>query len=201
MPDFSHFPRHRLDALVDAVLAITMTLLVLELRLPEAEGAGLLAGLDALEPKLISWVVSFLILAFFWSAHTRAFQRVERIDNRLFWLVTPWLLATSFVPFTSSLIGEHNELPESHAIYATNLIAVQAVLILRNLYLHAHPELLGEGGAHPSQVGWAGVAVVVLCALGSVVWAYRFGPNYASLAYVLIWPLSMAARRLGGAKA
>jgi len=62
-------PAHRLDAMVDAVLAITMTLLVLELRLPDLATPDLLGAVLELQPKFASWVLSFLLLAAFAAWH------------------------------------------------------------------------------------------------------------------------------------
>lgn len=195
----STFNRHRLDGLVDAVLAITMTLLVLELRLPEDLHGDLFAALDDLQPKIISWVVSFLILALCWKGHTRAFHRVATVDNRLFWLVALWLLFTSVVPFTCSLIGEHNELFASHVIYAVNIILIELAVILRNLHLKRHPELLADGTCPWGRVDWVSVGSVTAAALVSVALA-AFIPEYASIAYALISPLMAIGHRLAPAE-
>jgi uncharacterized membrane protein len=194
--DFSTFPRHRIDGLVDAVLAITLTLLVLELRLPEEIGENLFGTIYDLRPQFISWIVSFLILALCWNGHVRAFQHVEKIDGGLFWLVVLWLLLTSVVPFSSSLIGEHNDLFQSHVIYAANIIAIEAAVILRNLHLRRHPELLPGQIDEWHRLGWMGAGIVTVCALATVALA-AVRPDYASIAYVLIWPLTVIARRAG----
>lgn len=193
------FNRHRLDGLVDAVLAITMTLLVLELALPDDLHGNLLGALDELQPKIISWVVSFLILALCWLGHTRAFHRVAQIDSRLFWLVALWLLFTSVIPFTSALIGEHNELFTSHVIYAANIILIEVAVILRNLYLKRHPELLTEPGEAWGGVDWVAAGAITLAALASVTLA-AFTPEWASIAYALNAPFARIGRRLFGAR-
>ncbi len=194
MTDTDFIPRHRLDALVDAVLAITMTLLVLELRVPEEIHGNLFGALNELTPKIVSWVVSFLILAICWYSHVVNFRAIEHISARLFWLVTLWLMVTSIIPFTSALIGEHGELPQSHIVYAANIIAIQAVVVLRNVYLRRHPQLFKDGKATGHPIGSIRAVAITLAALASVALGY-WASDYASLAYLAIGPFSAIMRR------
>jgi uncharacterized membrane protein len=193
-PDF--IPRHRIDALVDAVLAITMTLLVLELRLPEQIQGDVFGAINELTPQIVAWVVSFLILAVCWHGHVVNFRAIEHIDARLFWLVTLWLLVTSVIPFSSSLIGVHNELAQSHIVYAINIIAIQAAVVLRNLYLRRHPGLFRDGTAEGHSIGWMRALAVSLAAAGSVAVACYWTTDYASVAYLAIGPIGAILRRL-----
>jgi uncharacterized membrane protein len=195
MPAPSQLPRNRLDALVDGILAITMTLLVFGLRLPDDIHGDLFGALGELRPKIVSWVVSFLILALCWQRHVTDFRQVGHIDGRLFRLVVLWLLVTSVVPFTTTLIGEHDELLQSHIVYAVNITAIQLVAVLRDLHLRAHPELFVDGKAEGHEVGWRPALIIGLSALASVALAF-VRPTEASLAYLLIWPLTLLANRL-----
>ncbi|UVK46266.1 DUF1211 domain-containing protein [Mesorhizobium sp. AR07] len=195
MPKPSYLPRNRLDALVDGILAITMTLLVFGLRLPDDIHGNLFGALGELRPKIVSWVVSFLILALCWQRHVSDFRNVGHIDGRLFRLVVLWLLVTSVVPFTTTLIGEHDELLQSHIVYAVNIVAIQLVAVLRDLHLKALPALFLDGKAEGHEVGWRPALIIGLSALASIALAF-VRPTYASLAYLLIWPLTLLANRL-----
>ncbi len=197
-PDF--IPRHRIDALVDAVLAITMTLLVLELRVPEVMQGDVFGAIGELTPQIVAWVVSFLILAVCWHGHVVNFRAIEHIDARLFWLVTLWLLVTSVIPFSSSLIGVHNELAQSHIIYAINIIAIQAAVVLRNLYLRRHPGLFRDGTAEGHPIGWMRALAVSLAAAASVAVACYWTTDYASVAYLAIGPIGAILRRINPRK-
>ena len=77
--------KHRLDALTDGIFAVAMTLLVIELKLPEGFQAHrslqLLQVLIVLIPKFIGWVISFFVLAFFWWGQSRALQYAKRVDG------------------------------------------------------------------------------------------------------------------------
>lgn len=189
--------KHRLDALVDAVLAITMTLLVLELRLPESGGGNLFAAIDELTPKIISWVVSFLILAQFWRGQMQATKGLEEIDAPLFHIMVIWLLLTSVIPFSSSLIGEHNGNPQSHVLYAVNLILIEAVVAIRNIYLKRHAALFADRDTSKAKLDFSATIAITLAALASVAAAYLIEPDYSSVAYALILPINWVLERLG----
>jgi uncharacterized membrane protein len=103
-----------LDRLVffsDAVFAISITLLALEIRLPAIErpvtSAALLKSLLLLWPKYISYVISFLVIGIFWIAHHRKFHFIVHYDNMLLSLNLLLLMAVAFSPFPTSIIGEY----------------------------------------------------------------------------------------------
>ena len=191
----SYFSKHRLDALVDAVIAITMTLLVLELRIPEELPGDLLAAINHLEPKFISWVVSFLILALYWRGYMQATVKLQHVDRRLFWIMILWLLVTSVIPFSSSVLGDHNENPQAHLVYAVNFIAVQLVVLVRNWYLRTHPELFEGNDAGKAELGSSAAVAVSICALIAIAWAYLVQPDYAAAAYALVLPINRLIER------
>jgi uncharacterized membrane protein len=95
----------------DAVIAIAITLLVLDVRLPElpehADSAALLAALVAISPKIAAYVISFLVVGHFWYGHFVRFRYICRGDVRLIWLNLLFLMAIGFVPFASSVLSEH----------------------------------------------------------------------------------------------
>lgn len=95
----------------DAVFAIAITLLALEIRLPvEATNLSnqqLLADLLAIWPKYLSFFISFVVIGNFWIAHHRRFQLIKRYDNRLLLLNLFVLMAIAFIPFPTSVISEN----------------------------------------------------------------------------------------------
>jgi len=186
--------RHRIDALVDGVMAITMTLLVLELRVPDLGGGAFWNAIVAIEAKFISWIVSFLILALFWVGQARSFRHVVEVDAALFWLVIFWLLLSSLIPFSSALIGEHNEFSGSHFIYAANLLGVMGLATWRNVYIERHRELSGAATDERVDAGWLNFGMLGICAGASVALAFYAAP-YASIPYVLMFPFSLGLVR------
>jgi len=101
----------RLEAFSDGVLAIVITLLVLEIKVPHIDdpqsAQEALGGLVRLAPKLLGYVLSFLFIAVFWINHHRFFQLIARVDNGLLWLNMLLLLAMSFIPFPTAFVGEY----------------------------------------------------------------------------------------------
>jgi uncharacterized membrane protein len=95
----------------DAVIAIAITLLVLDIKLPDLPehvgSAALTDALFAIEPKISAYVVSFLVVGQFWYSHFIRFRFICRTDVRLIWLNLLFLMAIGFVPFASSVLSEH----------------------------------------------------------------------------------------------
>ncbi len=189
MPQPDFFPRLRLDAVTDGVLAITMTLLVLQLDVPDHLDSGLWPALVEIRPKLFSWVISFLILAQFWVTQVRATRDVEHIDSGLFRITVLWLLFISLLPFSSSLIGEHPDFLGSHIVYAANLVGVELAVIWRSDHLRRHPRLFAAGADVRASQMWFRPMVVVGCAIVSVAVAVFWTPEDSSIGYFLIIPL------------
>lgn len=111
-------PPHRLEALTDGIFAITMTLLVLELRLPEAIGPASLADqLQDLLPKFAVFLISFVVLGVFWFAQHQIFYFLVRVNRTLVWLSVLFLLGTALVPFAASVLGSHPGDPVALTLY------------------------------------------------------------------------------------
>lgn len=94
----------------DAVFAIAITLLALEIRLPplteSTDNAALLAALTGLWPRYLSYLISFLAIGMMWMAHHRTFRHLRRYDERLMLLNILFLLLIGFLPFPTAVIGE-----------------------------------------------------------------------------------------------
>lgn len=122
----------RLVFFSDAVFAIVITLLVLPLaaEVDLLEGAGLAHQVWALRPKLLSFVISFLVIGQFWVSHHRLFMLVRRYDQRLLWLNLLFLLTVSFMPFPTALVGAHST-PQDHfaaVFYAASMTLASLTL-------------------------------------------------------------------------
>ena len=117
---------HRIVALTDGVFAIVMTLLVLEISIPEIAQSSLHTELPGrlveLWPKLLSYVVSFIILGIFWYLHHISFHYIKRSDNGLIWLNILFLMFIALIPFSTALFGSYGKEQIPLVIYAINLI-------------------------------------------------------------------------------
>jgi uncharacterized membrane protein len=128
----------RLEALTDAVFAIVMTLLVLELSIPAiAEGsahAGLWPRLIDMWPKFLSYGVTFLMLGFMWIFHHRQFSHIKRMDNVFAWINITALMFVALLPFSTSLLGEYIDEQVAVLIYGGNFIACTIARYIAWLY-------------------------------------------------------------------
>lgn len=104
----------------DAVFAIAITLLALEIRVPE-DPAALGEALLGLWPKVLSFLISFWLIGTYWVAHHRVFHYVRGYDRRLLFINLLFLMWVVLLPFSSSLLGEHGDLRVAVIIYAVNV--------------------------------------------------------------------------------
>jgi uncharacterized membrane protein len=95
----------RLTFLVDGVFAITMTLLVLELRPPEAGAENLAAGLRAMLPRLYVYFIAFYSIANHWVVHQRMFRHITAGDSTMLWLTIVSLLFITLIPASTAIVG------------------------------------------------------------------------------------------------
>jgi uncharacterized membrane protein len=109
------FPKHRLEAFSDAVFAIVITLLVLELKVPHIPDPqstlAVVNALVALVPKLFSWAVSFAFIAFVWLHHHQIMNMSTMANYPVVWINSVLLFFLSLLPFPTALMGEYPRQP------------------------------------------------------------------------------------------
>lgn len=100
---------NRLEAFSDGVFAITVTLLVLEIKRP-SDSSHLLHGLLALWPSYLAYAVTFLFIGQVWANHHVMFSHIRAVDRIVFFLNTLLLMAVAFLPFATSVVADalHN---------------------------------------------------------------------------------------------
>jgi uncharacterized membrane protein len=128
-PDHSLEDERGMERLVffsDAVFAIAITLLALEIRLPDVESMSnpeLLQNLLAIWPKYLGYIISFLGIGNFWVVHHRQFQYIKKYDTRLLFINLIALMTVAFVPFPTAIISENGNRTGT-IFYALTLSAV-----------------------------------------------------------------------------
>lgn len=134
----------RLEAFSDGVFAIVITLLILNIRLPDVDYAGLPQELKKLIPNILAYVMSFVVIGLYWVAHHSSFQLVAKINRGFLWLNILLLLFVSFMPFPAYLLGKYpfKELPV--IIYGCNLLAANLTGFCMVLYIWYCPGLKAE---------------------------------------------------------
>ena len=96
--------KNRLEAFSDGVLAIIITIMVLELKQPVGDKWG---DLGELSPILLSYALSFLFVAIYWVNHHIIFHQVERVNYPILWCNIAWLFVMSFIPFATAWVGTY----------------------------------------------------------------------------------------------
>ena len=127
----------RLEAFSDGVLAIIITIMVLELKVPH--GAEL-QSLQPLLPVLLSYVLSFIYVGIYWNNHHHLFQAVKHINGAALWANLHLLFWLSLFPFVTGWMGENHFAPWTVILYGVVLImAAVAYYVLVRVLLAGHP--------------------------------------------------------------
>jgi len=122
----------RVEMLSDGVFAIVVTLLVLELRVPELPEHGtsydLWLALVAMKNKIFGFVLSFVFVINLWFTHNMLFKLFIRIDNTVLWLNNFFLLLVCFVPFPTALIGAYPQNPFAMMLFGVDWILIPVLI-------------------------------------------------------------------------
>jgi uncharacterized membrane protein len=131
----------RILAFTDGVFAIAITLLVLQIEVPQGltSNSGFLNELDDMLPDFIAFVISFIVIGIFWINHHRLMRMVKEYDSLLIGLTMLYLGGIVLLPFSTQLIGEYGtEVTLSAVFYILNLALVAAAqaLMIRTILKH-----------------------------------------------------------------
>ena len=138
----------RLEAFSDGVIAILITIMVLELRLPDGEPTW--EALAAILPKLLTYVLSFVFLGIYWNNHHHMLHAAERVSGAVLWANLHLLFWLSLVPLATGWMGEHHTQPVPAAVYGIVLfMAAVAYTILQGRLIACQGAALDarDGGA------------------------------------------------------
>lgn len=190
----------RLKAFADAVVAIAMTLLILPLMESVSESAGKdeLAGAWVVGhlDQLVSFLLSFGIIAVFWLNHHRLFAQVERVSAMLLWITIAWMLMIVWMPVATAIVGLMTGDPVQKLLYIGTMLVASLLMLVARLYLRRHPEL-HEIGAPALRNGM--LAETMTAVMFAIALLVSFSPlGYWALALmVLVSPLhSLVSRAL-----
>ncbi|RYD86516.1 MAG: DUF1211 domain-containing protein, partial [Sphingobacteriales bacterium] len=173
----------RLETFTDGVVAIIITVMVMQMRLPSLDGhrgqAELILYLHKLLPYFLTYAFSYMMIGIFWTHHHHLYHLLEHTDATLVWQNFLFLFFLSIIPITTALLGANPFLPLSASIYAAVLFLTNASFFLMRHYtlrtklLHKDrdPELnheiqkVSRKARHKSLIG-------LCCYLGSVPLAF-----------------------------
>lgn len=111
--------KNRLEAFSDGVLAIIITIMVLEIKAPHG---GEFSDLLPLIPVVLSYILSFIYIGIYWNNHHHLFKLADRINGRVMWANMHVLFWLSLIPFVTSWLGENHFASAPIAVYGVALI-------------------------------------------------------------------------------
>jgi len=182
--------KSRIAALVDGIFAVAMTLLVLDLKLPEgakiSNDAEAWRQLIELKSRFSTYVLSFIVLGLFWVGHHSLFHFVHKVNRGLLWLNLLFLLFITLVPFSTNFLSGHSPLFIPVTIYGANLLLLYLSSLLQLRYLTGHPEL-SHDHLTPSWIATFRQRTVIPAAIAAMSIAISFfNPSLAMSAYWLL---------------
>ncbi len=185
----------RLEAFSDGVLAIVITIMVLELKVPHGADWTALAGLA---PVFLSYVLSFVYVGIYWNNHHHMLQAVKAVDGATLWANLHLLFWLSLVPFATGWMGENHFAPATVAVYGVVLIAcalAYAMLAWALRCRHPASSAFARAFGHGSKETLSMVLYAIAIAL-SFAWPWVSLVLYALVAAVWLVPDRRFARAL-----
>ena len=185
----------RLEAFSDGVLAIIITIMVLELKVPHSVE---LAALKPMLPVFLSYVLSFIYLGIYWNNHHHLFQAAEQVSGGILWANLHLLFWLSLFPFTTGWMGENHLAPTPTAVYGfVLLMAAIAYYILQRTIIARE----GRGSLLALAIGkdWKGKLSPVLYLIAiplAFVNSWIASGLYAFVAFLWLIPDPRIERRL-----
>jgi uncharacterized membrane protein len=163
----------RLEAFTDGVMAIIITIMVLELKVPHGED---LSALLQLWPVFVSYVLSFLYVGIYWNNHHHMFQATHSVTSRVLWANLHLLFWLSLLPFSTGWVGENHFARWPVAILGLNLFMAGVaftILLFSVIRHHGHDSDLAEAvrGDTKGKVSLVIYAASILVALFINNWA------------------------------
>lgn len=127
--------KQRLEAFSDAVIAIIITIMVLEMKVPHGTD---LESLRPLIPVFLSYVLSFVFLGIYWNNHHHLLQAVKQVNGRILWANMHLLFWLSLTPFVTGWMGENHFAARPVALYGTVLLfaAIAYFILVKSLLAH-----------------------------------------------------------------
>jgi uncharacterized membrane protein len=184
----STFKSDRLTFFSDGVMAVAITILVLDLKIPEHLGpTEFQAALAELWQGLWCYVLSFVVIGVLWIAHHRQYAHIERVDGVLLWLNLVFLMAVALIPFVTKLMSDYGG-PLPVALYA-GVLTVTSLALTAMWWYAARKGGLMEPDV-PLQACRAGILTPLLLA---IVFATSIGIAFAVGASEAQWSWLVAA--------
>lgn len=172
--------KSRMEAFSDGVLAVIITIMVLEMKSPHGTS---LAALHSLVPVFLSYILSFIYIGIYWNNHHHLLQAAQHVTGSILWANLHLLFWLSLIPFATAWMGENHLEPWPVALYGVVLMFSGAAFVLLTRALIAHH---GKESTLAKSIGkdWKGKVSVVIYAVAIALSFVQ--PKVACACYVLV---------------
>ncbi len=183
-------PKSRLEALTDGVFAFAMTLLVVNIELPDnfepKSNQEFLAKIADLSDIFVAYLITFFVLVSFWFGRAKGDDEPETASTAYSWAVLLHLLAVTFLPFSMLTVGRY-DVPAASWIYGANMIVLALTALAMSLIAER------DSGRPRVADGRVELTILIVSAVLSMVTSL-FAPGYAMYPYLLNLAAPFAAR-------
>jgi uncharacterized membrane protein len=186
-PEQTYLPKHRVLALTDGVVAIVMTLLVLDVDVPDGlrGGQALSDALGDVLGQVGTFLLSAAVIALFWRAHHSVLREAEWINGTLFWCNVAFLALISLIPFPTRVLADYGDRHLGPGLYGGVIGTAALVLYVMAMGIAREPGRRKPFPSFPAQACVFLLSVVIA----------RFSPVAALYSWIASVPLSVLAHR------
>ena len=179
--------KNRLEAFSDGVLAIIITIMILELKIPQSAE---FSALKPIIPLFLSYLISFIYIGIYWNNHHHMMHAVEMVSGKILWANLHLLFWLSMVPFVTAWMGENHFAPTTLALYGMVLLmAAIAYYILEMSLIHHHgPDSLLSKAVGKNKKGQWSVALYIIGISTSFFSQWISGAMYILVAIMWLIP-------------
>jgi uncharacterized membrane protein len=180
--------KHRMELFSDAVFAIVITLLILDIRAPEVQRFTFYA-LSSVGTQVFAFVLSFVMVGMYWVAHHNMGTFLKGVDRTLLWLNLTLLLTIVFIPFSTAVLGRHLGDRDAVILYGLNLLFVNIAGTAFWIYGGTNAQLRAESVSNAFVFKWARRHAIPnsACLLGVVLAPWHTGLSLLFYALPLLF--------------
>lgn len=191
------FLPHRIAALSDGIFAIAMTILVLNINVPDKElvkQIGLLNALLANVQEFYTYFLSFFLLGVFWNIQHKQMNVIEKTDSTYIWLIIILLMFICLIPFSASLQSVYTNSSVSSTIFGCNMLIIGFFFMINWQYATKDHKLIPKDYSRESIVkGKKYILIFISVSIAAIVVGI-FSPEYSGITFLLI-PILKAVTR------
>jgi len=187
LEDSNEYSSSRVEAFSDGIFAIAITLLVLNIQLPEnASSISINKALLLSIPKLEVWVISFFIIGNMWIRHHKLINQITRVDALFIKLNLFYLMFVTVIPWLVSLLVVYSNQPMAITVFSGSIALLSLINLFIWIYVSKIKKIISKNiSNYQKDLTLINIIIAILIALGSILVAYKVGIRLALYCYFL----------------